>query len=357
MWNVQVECHSQSTGPGLNAVAAAGSHRNISTGDGMIWEVDSETRTISEHSDIDLRGKLQKQRIKEFCRRHIFVGEQLPSDPPTAKLFYRHLIFEEHSQSLFCFVPKIGCTNMKRLMLYMGGHLPLDTLDWPWVEDSKYLEPALKHASLMNVTLTTAQRLKIMHTYYKFMIVRNPLERIVSGYRNKIEPPLDFKKQDSFPHKVKKEILMRFRLPQFLQWQQISKTRKKNITVSFSDFVHYLTNTATEALNEHFQGSMDICHPCVVDYDFYGNFRNYSHDARALIKKFKTNPRYYRDESLHSTGDETARLLPYYYDQLTFREKVKLLGVMYDELAFYYTLYPSERFSHTSLLGVDIPIL
>jgi hypothetical protein len=57
MWNVQVECHSQSTGPGLNAVAAAGSHRNISTGDGMIWEeVDSETRTISEHSDIDLRA-------------------------------------------------------------------------------------------------------------------------------------------------------------------------------------------------------------------------------------------------------------------------------------------------------------
>lgn len=246
---------------------------------------------------------------------------------------------------------------MKRLMLYMGGHLPLDTVNWPWVDDSRYLEPALKHASLMNVTLTSSQRLRMMHTYYKFMIVRNPLERIVSGYRNKIEPPLSFEKQDHFPHKVKKEILMRFRLGDFLQWQKISKTHEHNITVSFPEFVRYLIDTPSEDLNEHFRSSMDICHPCIVNYDFYGNFRNYSHDSQALIKKFKADPRFYRDESLHSAGGQTSQLLSYYYNQLTSREKVKLLGVWYDELAFYYTLYPSERFNHDSLLGIDLPIL
>ena len=246
---------------------------------------------------------------------------------------------------------------MKRLMLYMGGHLPLNTLDWPWVEDSVYLEPALRRASLMNVTLTQSQRLKMILTYYKFMIVRNPLERLVSGYRNKIQPPLSFKKQDSFPHKIKKDILMRFRLKEFLEWRQISKTQEHNISVSFQEFVHYIMYTTTEDLNEHFQGSMDICHPCVVDYDFYGNFRNYSHDAQALVKKLQTDPHFYRDESLHSNGEQTTNLLPHYFNQLTNREKVKLLGVMYDELAFYYTLYPTERFSHTNLLGIDIPIV
>lgn len=246
---------------------------------------------------------------------------------------------------------------MKRLMLYMGGHLPLNTVDWPWVDDGRYLEPALKHASLMNVTLTQVQRLNILHTYYKFMMVRNPLERIVSGYRNKIEPPLNLKNQDSFPHKIKKEILMRFQLHEYLKWKLALKTAPYNISVSFQLFVHYLIHTPTEDLNEHFQASMDICHPCVVDYDFYGNFKNYSHDAQALIKKFHTDPRYYRDESLHSATDQTSHTLSHYYNQLTHREKVKLLTVLYDELAFYYTLYPSEQSTHVSLLGINIPIV
>ena len=37
----------------------------------------------------------------------MFVREHIPSDPPSAKLFYRHLIFEEHTQTMFCFVPKV----------------------------------------------------------------------------------------------------------------------------------------------------------------------------------------------------------------------------------------------------------
>jgi hypothetical protein len=51
--------------------------------------------------------QFQKERMKEFCKKHVFVRESIPSDPPTAKLFYRHLIFEEHTQSMFCFVPKV----------------------------------------------------------------------------------------------------------------------------------------------------------------------------------------------------------------------------------------------------------
>ena len=68
----------------------------------------------------------------------------------------------------------------------------MKTIDWPWVEDSIYLEPALHHASLLNKTLTDKEKTNRIRDYYKFMIVRNPLERLVSGYRNKLEHPVRY---------------------------------------------------------------------------------------------------------------------------------------------------------------------
>lgn len=87
---------------------------------------------------------------------------------------------------------QVGCTNLKRLMLYMGNHLPVETIEWPWVEDSIYLEPALQRASFLNKTLTAKEKLRRMKDYYKFVIVRNPFERLVSGYRNKVEKPVRY---------------------------------------------------------------------------------------------------------------------------------------------------------------------
>ena len=129
-----------------------------------------------------------------------------------------------------------------------------------------------------------------------------------------------------------------------------------NISVTFSEFCRYITETNSSEMNEHFVPSMDICNPCLMEYDFYGNFRNYSTDARQLIKKFDTDPKFYRDESLHLPQDQTSKKLLRYYRTLTYREKTKLLGALYDEIMFYYTLYPSQRHSHMELLDIDIPI-
>ena len=228
-------------------------------------------------------------------------------------------------------------------MFYMSGHLPLETVDWQWVEDSVFLEPALRHASFLNKTLTEADRARRLQTYYKFMIVRNPLERIVSGFRDKIELPLNFAKQNRFPESVKKDILQQFRQAELLYWQQTAKQNLFNISVSFQEFVRYLIESRRSSINEHFLPSINICHPCLIKYDFYGNFKNISHDAHALIDRFQANPKFYRDESLHSSSEETNKLLKRYYRTLSHRDKVQLLGAWYDELVFYYTSASSRR--------------
>lgn len=98
---------------------------------------------------------------------------------------------------------------MKRLMLYMSGNLPLYTIDWPWVDYTRYILPAMKHASFLNQTLTEVDKRKRIKTYYKFMMVRNPFERLVSAYRDKMQEPLLFGLEERFPEKIKVNILNR----------------------------------------------------------------------------------------------------------------------------------------------------
>lgn len=250
---------------------------------------------------------------------------------------------------------QIGCTDMKRLMLYMGGHLPLNTVDWPWVEDSIYLEPAMAKVSLSNKTLHLSRKIARLKTYYKFMIVRNPLERLVSAFRNKLEPPLSRENQDKFPERIKVYILERYRSAELGEWRR--SLHGRNISVTFAEFMHHFLETDVALLNDHFRPTIDISLPCVIQYDFYGNFRNFSSDVRQLIAKFKTEPRFYQDKSLHSSTEQTSQKLEGYYGSLSHRDRVKLLGKLHDDLLFYYTLYPAERHSHYQLLGIKHPII
>ena len=258
---------------------------------------------------------------------------------------------------------QIGCTNLQRLMFYTSGHLPLNTVDWPWVDDTLYLQPALKHASLMNNTLTKKEKYIRFHTYYSFMFVRNPLERLVSGYRNKLEHPLVYGKEHAFPQSIKVAILSLYRADELNRWREehMMATDKQqqlsNITVTFPEFVRFYVESESVDLNIHFRPSIDVCHPCLTQFNFYGDFRNISADVKQLIHKFETDPRFFRDESLHSTQEQTRNKLKDYYKRLTYRDKLQLLGRMYDDLLFFYTLYPSERHSHYDLLGIRQQII
>lgn len=320
-------------------------------------DVDPSTLLLSENPDIDVRGKFQQKRISAMCRKHFFSGEQRLPANDNLSVFFRHLMFDDKRKAIFCFVPKIGCTDMKRLFLYMGGQLPLNTLDWPWVEDKIYIEPALSKVSFLNKTLFLKEKIDRMKSYYKFMVVRNPLERLVSAFRNKLEAPVSYERQDKFPHHLKVEILERVRSAELHYWQRSHNGKQPvNISVTFPDFVQYFIETDVARLNDHYRPSIDICHPCLVKYSFYGNFRNFSSDVAQLIRRLDTDPRFYRDKSLHSSAEQTSRLLPKYYGQLLHRDKVRLIGKLYDDLLFYYTLYPADRHTHRHLLGIQHPI-
>ena len=100
----------------------------------------------------------------------------------------------------------------------------------------------------------------------------------------------------------------------------------------------------------NFRPVIHLCHPCIINYNFYGNFKLLPKDANAVIEHFKLNSSYYDDKSfishmLYNTSDVVTR----YFSELTTSQKETLFHLYADELDFYYSLYPEEKDSHLNL--------
>ena len=187
--------------------------------------------------------------------------------------------------------------------------------------------------------------------YYKFTVARNPLERLVSGYRNKVEPPL-IGHSLKFPNSIKRRIFEQYRPVVYDYW--LKAGANYNISITFSEFVEYYIESFKDSLNPHIKPFTRLCHPCNIPFDFYIHFKNYSHDVKMVIDKVGMRWGHFHDQNLHLLlNTSTAFVMRQYYQQLPRMQRARLYDVIRDELLFYYHLFPAESNSHMALLGIE----
>ena len=213
------------------------------------------------------------------------------------------------------------------------------TTSHEWVDYHPFLDGALARSSFSHKTLTDGGRIARMKNYFKFMFVRHPLERLLSAYRNKVEPPLSDMGM-GFPNNLKHSILKAYRQKEYQSWKDAGC--RYSITVSFPDFVQHVIDTNNSALNPHLKPAIDACHPCRLHYDFYGSFKSYKQDALSVSRWLGMEPEFFPDYDLHKDGLHTSDVLDSYYSQLSVHQKEYLLLDFKDELEFYHSLYPDD---------------
>ena len=184
------------------------------------------------------------------------------------------------------------------------------------------------------------------------MIVRNPLERLVSGFRDKLRYYM--KDTTAFPYNIIRDIMKRYRSDDYKKWLADTKAY---YAITFSDFIQYVIDMPDKKLNSHFRPMISICQPCTVKYDFYGAFKHYNDETKVIINRLGTKEEYRHNEGDHVTY-HTEYIVYYYYNQVSQDLKKQLFRRLYTELEFYYYLYPEERNSHKLILNLneDIPI-
>ena len=208
-----------------------------------------------------------------------------------------------------------------------------------------YLAPQVK--SFRN--LTKRQALYRLENYFKFAIVRNPMERLVSAYRNKLEVPFDASVRKKFPDRLKAYILSLYDKKRFMNWIA-NKRFGRDIHPSFVHFLRFMNKFALNTYNEHFTPFLQLCFPCAIDYDVVLNFKSVNYDVYAAMDYLNIHPSLYPQAIAHKTTP-TAQYLREYFGKVSDQGiKSKLFERFQMELGFYYALYPEEAGMHLQLL-------
>lgn len=189
--------------------------------------------------------------------------------------------------------------------------------------------------------LTPQEAIYRLTYYYKFAVVRHPLERLLSAYRNKLEHPVRYSGLNQFPDYAKVEMLSHFRAAQYQKWLRSWKTETNTSKIpaifpTFTEFAEYMQVLPFNMYNEHFVPFLDLCHPCSVHYDFYIHFDTMVSDLHVLMDSLSIPTHYY--PSAIPAPSHTSDLMKKYFGQLDSNTKVPLYRRFHNELDFYHAL-------------------
>ena len=263
------------------------------------------------------------------------------------------MLTDDQHKVLFCFLPKVGCTNLKLVFYVNQGLVPRIELSKPRDEvEQTWLEIAIQENSFQSLNSTEKKR--DLATYFKFVMMRNPLERLASAFRSKIERYALSGTRNHQPHYnwARKEIYRQTHPLKYRDWIRTGGSNPVNIT--FSDFIDYWLHPRLIDFkyDDHFMSMLHICQLCVTKFDFYGNFRHFDRDAEVLIQMVGASSSDLR-QGYYTEDTSTEERMRLYYSSLSRSQKRAVLQKMAMELEFHYTIFPEERDSHKQILQID----
>ncbi|XP_040212614.1 carbohydrate sulfotransferase 12 [Rana temporaria] len=240
-----------------------------------------------------------------------------------------HLIVDDRHGVIYCYVPKVACTNWKRVMIVLSESL-LDRKGVPY-QDPLLIPREDVHNTSSHLTFNKFWRrygkfsrhmMKIkLKKYTKFIFVRDPFVRLISAFRSKFElENEDFYRSFAIP------ILTRFSNRSSVP-TNAGEAFSLGAKPSFSQFIQYLLDPRTEEqqpFNEHWRQIYRLCHPCQIDYDFIGTLETLDDDASQLLRQLNMDslfqfPPSYRNRTASSWEEDWFSKIPLEWRQKLYK--------------------------------------
>ncbi|KMY90624.1 carbohydrate sulfotransferase 13 [Drosophila simulans] len=248
---------------------------NFSTG--LPFEDGNNNNVKITRRSLELTQTINIQRQEFMQRQCELLGDHTQTLEDLSELQMDHMIVDKEHKLLYCYVPKVACTNWKRVLMML-------TNKWHNGTDPLQIPGSLAHSVGMFTKLydlsEAEQQQVLSDEYTRFILVRHPLERLLSAYRNKLEG--DSPSARYFQSRVGRQIVKELRPG------ASNNSLERGDDVSFGEFIEYLVTPELSRANqsdynEHWEVIAKLCNPCVMKYNVVGKYDTLLDDSALAL--------------------------------------------------------------------------
>ncbi|KAJ8026974.1 Carbohydrate sulfotransferase 11 [Holothuria leucospilota] len=240
----------------------------------------------------------------------------------------RNIFVLDEKKLLFCYVPKIACTNWKRILLILKA--TVDHMSIHQLADENL--PILS-------TYKVNDALRRIKEYKKLLFVREPFSRLLSAYRDKLE-------------KSGRVDSDRFRKDWSASMKSFSRVRDPKDDVTFLEYINYLADPLhpiNQPKDEHWNPIYQLCRPCDVQYDFIGRMENLERDSEYVLKHvIDSDLKLNLHNSTNFTNSSSADIVRQYYSQIPVQTVMQLYKKYRPDFELFSYPFPWFAFNRSS---------
>jgi len=227
-------------------------------------KVDMEKLNQSNERHIEVDNAIRKTSIQRACANY----PRLYSYGSPYRKVYSNLYVDEKYRLIYCAIPKVGSSNWIRTMARMRGVSEEKAAKKnPWKFTSMYVRKLKQYSE--------AEQQQMLEDYYKVVFVREPIDRLLSAYKDKLGNTI---RHDKIWLKMYGRQIIRLFRPNATQ----EEIQRGNDT-TFKEFVQYLIRKKPN--NLHWMQYHKLCRPCQLKYDFIGKYETMDRDAEFILRK------------------------------------------------------------------------
>lgn len=236
------------------------------------WDRQHITRVYKhmpmKHEDVHVRNLDRHYHTRSVCNDPEVVShDKLKQIIKTSN----HIKIDKAHKLLYCFIDNPESVSWKQVMtlILMQKHIKKISKD----------DLAMHFETLDDFDFNIGMKAnfhEVMTTYQRFLIGRNPFERLLAIYRENLEEATETNQKFRLKHGV--QIIKKYRP------NAPSIARRRGTTVRFEEFLQYVADFKFEGQEAIFEPIFNMCHPCLFNYTIIGNHETLSDDSGYALK-------------------------------------------------------------------------